>query len=126
MSALRAKSGPSLDVCFFEANSDPFLVGRPLRFLSAVDPNQGDFRPIGIIISHCGVNVMTRYYFHFRNGILFEDDVGEEFSDPSHALQYARRVASELAEDGRSKSSVIVTDGGCQLFEIPLPENQRP
>jgi len=65
---------------------------------------------------------MARYYFHFRNGILFEDEVGEEFSDDSRALQYARRVASELAEDGTSDSSVIVTEGGYQLFEIPLPK----
>jgi hypothetical protein len=63
---------------------------------------------------------MARYYFHFRNGILFEDDVGEEFSDASCALQYAKRVASELAEDGQSDGSVIVTEGGCRVFEIPL------
>jgi hypothetical protein len=63
---------------------------------------------------------MARYYFHFRNGILFEDDVGEEFSDASSALQHAKRVAHELAEDGRSDSSVIVTKGGRPLFEIPL------
>jgi hypothetical protein len=102
------------------------VVGRPLRFLSAVDSNQGDLCLVGTIIRRCRVKVMARYYFHFQNGILFEDDVGEEFSDPSHALQYARRVASELAEDGKSDSSVIVTDGGCQLFEIPLPKNPGP
>ncbi|WP_291558091.1 hypothetical protein [Bradyrhizobium sp.] len=65
---------------------------------------------------------MARYYFHFRNGILFEDDVGEEFPDDARALQYARRVASELTEDGKSDSSVIVIRAGCQLFEIPLPK----
>jgi hypothetical protein len=57
---------------------------------------------------------------------LFEDDVGEEFSDTSHALQYGRRLASELADDGKNDSSVIVTDGGSQLFENPLPKNPGP
>jgi hypothetical protein len=66
------------------------------------------------------VKVMARYYFHFWNGILFEDDVGEEFADASNALQHAKRVARELAEDGRSDSAIIVTKGGCPLFEIPL------
>lgn len=67
---------------------------------------------------------MARYYFHFRNGILFEDEVGEEFADASCALRYAKRVARELAEDGQSDSSVIVAEGGCQLFEIPLSETE--
>ena len=88
--------------------------------MSAVDSDQGELRGAGTIISDRRVKLMARYYFHFRNGILFEDDVGEEFADASSALHYAKRVARELAEDGRSGSCVIVTKGGSPLFEIPL------
>jgi hypothetical protein len=41
---------------------------------------------------------MPRCYFHFRSGSsIFEDDLGEEFSDAAAALQQAKRIALELA-----------------------------
>jgi hypothetical protein len=69
-------------------------------------------------------HAMTRYYFHFRNGSLFEDEIGEEFSDVESARRYARRVASELAEDGLDRdSSIVVTENGRHLFDIALPKS---
>jgi uncharacterized protein with von Willebrand factor type A (vWA) domain len=69
-------------------------------------------------------HAMTRYFFHFRNGSLFEDEVGEEFSDVESVRRYARRVASELAEDGLDRdSSIVVTENGRHLFDIALPKS---
>jgi len=67
---------------------------------------------------------MPRYYFHYRDGSsIFEDGVGETFADASLALQHARKIALELARGGEPTNATIqVTEGGQQLFEVPLSE----
>jgi hypothetical protein len=68
---------------------------------------------------------MPRYYFHFQDGSSrFEDGIGEVFPDASSALRQARRIAVELARGGEPMhTTVIVTDGDRQLFEVRLPEH---
>ena len=68
---------------------------------------------------------MPRYYFHFRDGSsIFKDEVGEVFANATLALQHAKRIAHELARGGEPASaSIIVVEGGRQLFAIPLSEH---
>jgi hypothetical protein len=65
---------------------------------------------------------MPRYYFHFRDGSsIFKDEVGQVFADAALALQHAKKLALELARGGEPTSaSIIVAEGGRQLFEVPL------
>jgi hypothetical protein len=67
---------------------------------------------------------MTRYYFHFRAASsLVKDEIGEIFADASSALQHARKIAQELMQGGEpAGGSIIVAEGGRDLFEVPLSD----
>ena len=67
---------------------------------------------------------MPRYYFHYRDGSsIFEDDVGEVFTDASLAMQHATKIARELVRGGEpTNAAILVTEGSQHLFEIPLSE----
>jgi len=67
---------------------------------------------------------MPRFYFHFRDGTLLEDDTGEELPNAEAALRHGRRMAAELAEDLEApNAAVIVSDGLHNLAEVPLHES---
>jgi hypothetical protein len=66
---------------------------------------------------------MSRFYFHFRGTALIPDDSGEEFPDTKAAMQHARRMATELAEEpGLRNSAIIVSDGQQNLAEVVVVE----
>jgi Domain of unknown function (DUF6894) len=66
---------------------------------------------------------MPRFYFHFRDAKVIEDDSGEELSDTAAANEHARRMAMELSDEPhKSDAAIIVSDGRQELFEVPLPE----
>jgi hypothetical protein len=64
---------------------------------------------------------VPRYYFHFRDGELIEDETGEELASVEAARQMAQEVARELAQGGESPATaLVVTDGRQVLFEVNL------
>ncbi len=70
---------------------------------------------------------MPRYYFHYRNGGLYQDEFGEELPDLNAARRHARRVALELAQGGEPEgASVVVAEGGRTLFVMELFSERPP
>ena len=68
---------------------------------------------------------MPRFYFHFRDGEVIEDAVGEVLPDLEAARHAARRIVLEL--EGIQKTpnaAVVVTDGQRTLFEIAIVERR--
>ena len=64
---------------------------------------------------------MPRFFFHFRDGELTEDDIGQELPNIDAAREEARCLARELAGVGEpATASIRVTDGQQVLFEIDL------
>jgi hypothetical protein len=50
-----------------------------------------------------------------------KDEIGEIFADASSALQHARKIVQELMQGGElAGGSIIVAEGGRDLFEVPL------
>jgi hypothetical protein len=69
---------------------------------------------------------MPRFYFHFRDAKVIEDDSGEELSDTAAADEHARRMARELSDEPHeSDAAIIVSDGRQELFEVPVPLAER-
>ena len=66
---------------------------------------------------------MSRFYFHFRDAKIIEDDSGEELADAYAAGEHARRMATELSgEPHGGSAAIIVSDGHQELFEVALAD----
>lgn len=65
---------------------------------------------------------MPRYYFDVKDGISFLDDEGDEFDTPEAAKAYARKVATELAQERSTflDAEVIVRDEGGEFFRLKI------
>jgi hypothetical protein len=65
---------------------------------------------------------MQLYFFHFLEESIHKDEKGESFESDELALKHAERLARELSLGVEANgSSIIVTDGERQLFEVTLP-----
>jgi hypothetical protein len=66
---------------------------------------------------------VPRYYFHFRDGQLMRDEFGQDLPDGEAASRLARRVAAQLAEQGKhATATILVTDGVRTLFELAVAD----
>jgi hypothetical protein len=70
---------------------------------------------------------MPRYYFHYRNGDLFKDDIGQQLPGLEAARRHARQVALDLARGGEPKSaSVVVAEEDRTVLVVQLFSETQP
>lgn len=70
---------------------------------------------------------MPRYYFHFRDKTILQDNIGEDLPDAAAAMRHAHRMAAELVEDlPESKGVIIVSDGRRTLGEVAVSQGLPP
>jgi hypothetical protein len=77
----------------------------------------------GASLASWGEGSLPRFFFHFSDGQLIEDKVGQELADIEAAKAEAHRLARERLRAGEPANAIIlVSDGRQKLYEVGLSE----
>ena len=68
------------------------------------------------------VGPMPLYFFHYKNGRIYEDEDGQMFANAKGAQCHAKLIASELAQgEKRPDTKIIVATDDEDDFEVLIP-----